>query len=286
MRHRWMPPTVARSNGAQYRGKTDDRCSRPKHSDFAGGKPNSTITGTVSQRVLAIRNAGEIRPRGEDCPARQAMLPDARQRPMSATARPGRSTATQTRSRATVQRIIDSTIALTIEKGAETVTMTEIAQRADIVIGAVYRYFEDKSAINRAILQQHNSYMEERIQRHLANIADADAFIHAMLSIYQMYDELRSREPMFGSLWSIVQGDSNLQALEAQATLTNAAHLLVEARKHFPSADDDALMASCVFALQLSATASHLNRTMPKALAQQMSRTHQQAIANALNRLR
>jgi len=141
-------------------------------------------------------------------------------------------------------------------------------------------------AINRAILLQHNSYMEERIKRHLVNIADADAFIHAMLAIYQMYDESRSRDPMFGSLWSIVQGDTSLQTIETQATLKNASHLLAEAKKHFPGANDDELMASCVFALQLSATASHLNRTMPKALARQMSQTHEQAITNALNALR
>jgi AcrR family transcriptional regulator len=214
------------------------------------------------------------------------MLPEVRQSHMSTTARPNRSRAAQTRSKATVQRIIDSTIALTMEKGTEPVTMTEIAQRADIVIGAVYRYFEDKSAINRAILLQHNSYMEERIKRHLVNITDADAFIHAMLAIYQMYDESRSRDPMFGSLWSIVQGDTSLQTIETQATLKNASHLLAEAKKHFPGANDDELMASCVFALQLSATASHLNRTMPKALARQMSQTHEQAITNALNALR
>ena len=41
---------------------------------------------------------------------------------------PGRRRATQARSKATVQRILDSAIALMIEKGAESVTMTEIAQ--------------------------------------------------------------------------------------------------------------------------------------------------------------
>ncbi|MFZ8255370.1 TetR family transcriptional regulator, partial [Staphylococcus aureus] len=52
-------------------------------------------------------------------------------------AQPARRQATQARGLRTVARILDSAAALIAEKGAERVTMSEIAQRAGLVIGTL-----------------------------------------------------------------------------------------------------------------------------------------------------
>src|ERR1700731_2604101 len=92
----------------------------------------------------------------------------------------GRRRATQARSKATVKRILDSASALIVEKGPDGVTMTEIARRANVVIGSLYQYFADRSAINRALLLRHHEDVRRMLQGYLSDIETFNDFIAAI----------------------------------------------------------------------------------------------------------
>jgi AcrR family transcriptional regulator len=78
---------------------------------------------------------------------------------MSASADSGRSSSPRVAGRGRAlqqrQRILDAAEKCFIESGFHAATMVHIAATADISPGLIYRYFESKSAIVRAIIERH-----------------------------------------------------------------------------------------------------------------------------------
>ena len=196
-----------------------------------------------------------------------------------------RRSARQERSRQTVQRILDAAAALTAEKGADAVTMSAIAKRADVVIGALYRYFADKRAINRAILLAHYEQVDAMLRERTWSALTAEGLIETMQSLYQLYFELHQHDPLYRSIWSLVQTDAELQALDVEDTLKNARFLYSVARPLFPNAENDELMAALVFLLHFAASSSRLAVALPPKLSKQIRPIFQQTIADTLRAL-
>jgi AcrR family transcriptional regulator len=53
-------------------------------------------------------------------------------------------------------QLIDTTLALFAEKGVESTTIKDIAERAGVAQGLVYHYFDSKDALFYAIIERHN----------------------------------------------------------------------------------------------------------------------------------
>ena len=195
--------------------------------------------------------------------------------------KPARQDAQQTRSKELVQRIIESAMALTAEKG-DAVTMSEIAKRSGVVIGALYRYFADKKAINKAMLLQHYAQVDGMLKERIWSVASPNEFIATMQTVYELYFEMHQRDPLFRNIWSLVQTDAELQALDVQDTLKNAEMLFAVAEPLFPGARRDELMAVCVFLLHFAASSSRLALQLPRKLGEQIRPVFQDVIADAL----
>lgn len=195
--------------------------------------------------------------------------------------KPVRQDAQQTRSKELVQRIIESAMTLTAEKG-DAVTMSEIAKRSGVVIGALYRYFADKKAINKAMLLQHYAQVNAMLKERIWSVASPNEFIATMQTVYELYFEMHQRDPLFRNIWSLVQTDVELQALDVQDSLKNAEMLFAVAEPLFPGASRDELMAVCVFLLHFAASSSRLALQLPRNLGQQIRPVFQDVIAGAL----
>jgi AcrR family transcriptional regulator len=191
-----------------------------------------------------------------------------------------RRNARQERSKETVQRILDAAVELTAEKGADAVTMSEIAKRADVVIGALYRYFADKRAINRAVLLDHFERVDSMLRERTWSILSAESLVLTMQSVYELYFEMHQRDPLYRSIWSLVQTDAELQALDIEDTLKNAKFLYGIARPLFTKAGDDELMSASVFLLHFAASSSRLAVALPPKLGRHIRPIFQQLIAD------
>ena len=199
---------------------------------------------------------------------------------------PGRRRASQARSKATVQRILDAATALIIEKGGEAVTMTEIAQRADVVIGSLYQYFSDRSAIHSAILVKHQADVRGLLSVYLSDVTDIDQFIERLAFAAERYFDLHQSDPLFDSLWSIVQTDAALQVLDIEDSLENARTLSAIARPLLPGVDSDRLMATCALLLQLSVSTARFARAIPAPLARETLPAFQGMLRDAFEALK
>ncbi len=143
--------------------------------------------------------------------------------------------ASQTRSKATVERILDSAAALIVEKGADGVTMTEIARRSNVVIGSLYQYFADRSAINRALLMRHHEEVRRMLQGYLSDIETFNDFMAAIEAAAAKYYALHQSDPLFNGIWSAVQTDAELQRIDLADTLQNARQLHAISRPLLPA---------------------------------------------------
>ena len=195
---------------------------------------------------------------------------------------PGRRRAVQARSKATVQKILDSAIQLMIEKGAERVTMTEIAQRSDLVIGTLYQYFADKSAIHRAILLHHHADVRLMLHDFLAPVRSLEDLIAAGEAAFEQYFTLHQQDPLFNAIWSVVQTDAELQKLDVEDTLQNARFLQGVLLRLLPGMDPDRVLAACALMMQFATTAGRFARAVPGPLAAHVRPVFQQMLRDTM----
>jgi AcrR family transcriptional regulator len=175
-------------------------------------------------------------------------------------------------------------MALIAEKG-DAVTMSEIAKKSGVVIGALYRYFADRRAINRAILLKHFDQVEAMLREHMWSVTSAGELIETVQSVYKLYFNMHQRDPLYRNLWSMVQVDSELQALDVQDSLKNARILCEVAQPLLPSVDREELMAVSVFLLHFAASSSRLALMLPKRMGEQMAPVFQSVIASSFENL-
>jgi AcrR family transcriptional regulator len=60
----------------------------------------------------------------------------------------------QQRSRELVNRLVDATAAVIVERGLDGTTTNHIAERAGVSVGSLYQYFPDKEALLEALLER------------------------------------------------------------------------------------------------------------------------------------
>jgi AcrR family transcriptional regulator len=182
-------------------------------------------------------------------------------------AQPVRRRASQARSKTTVQRILNSATELIVEKGAKA-TMTDIAKHAGLVIGSLYQYFADKSAIHRAILMQHNAGVRMMLHSYASKAKNQQQFVEFIEEAFEQYFALHQQDPLFNGLWSIVQTDADLQRIDFEDSLQNGRYVQTICKPMLPNIDGDRLMTACALIAQLALATARFARELPPHLRQ------------------
>jgi len=107
----------------------------------------------------------------------------------------------QARSRALIQRVLDTAEQLLADEGVEALTTTRIAAEADVSVGSLYQYFPDKGAIVDALagryLDEFEGLMGELVEQAIAH-GWHDELVDRLIDAYA--DRYR-REPGYRALW-------------------------------------------------------------------------------------
>lgn len=72
--------------------------------------------------------------------------------------------------KARTRQVLDAALVLFLERGVESVTIDEIVDKAGIAKGSFYRYFEDKSALVKALFDPMKERMDEAFAKGEAEI--------------------------------------------------------------------------------------------------------------------
>lgn len=79
----------------------------------------------------------------------------------------------QSRSRVTVEAILEATTHILVEEGYDKANTNRIAERARISIGSLYQYFPNKEALMTALMEQHAQEMAELVGTKLDRLFDS-----------------------------------------------------------------------------------------------------------------
>ena len=129
---------------------------------------------------------------------------------------PIRRNPTQQRSRERQERILAVATQLIASKGSDQLKMSEIAERCEISIGSLYQYFPDKSSVIQTLAERYNAESRRCIEEALAAVEDAPGLNAAFCALLDEYYEIVLASPAMRDIWSGMQADKQLMALELQ----------------------------------------------------------------------
>ncbi|WP_181043802.1 TetR/AcrR family transcriptional regulator [Actinokineospora auranticolor] len=95
-----------------------------------------------------------------------------------------RRTPTQYRASRQIERILDAAARVVAEKGHTGTTTADIAKAATVSIGSVYRYFPDKVAVMRAVLDRNTRRFGERVAEESPDAAPWQAVVAHAHAVY------------------------------------------------------------------------------------------------------
>lgn len=164
--------------------------------------------------------------------------------------------------------------------------MTEIARHAGLVIGSLYQYFADKSAIHRAILMQHNAGVRTMLHSYAAKAKNHPHFVEFFEKAFDQYFALHQQDPLFNAIWSIVQTDADLQRIDFEESLQIGRYLQGVCKPVLPNIDGDRLMTTCALMAQLALATARFARELPPHLRQHARQMFRGVIRDAFAALK
>lgn len=115
--------------------------------------------------------------------------------PPSNPAKPRKSPA-QSRSRATVEAILDATAHILLNDGLAATSTNRVAEKAGVSIGSLYQYFPNKNALIGALRRRHAEAMRATVLQLAGPAASAPlpeavrSFIHAVMQAHRIDPQL------------------------------------------------------------------------------------------------
>ena len=83
-----------------------------------------------------------------------------------------RKEASQERSRATVEALVDATARILVREGFDKASTNRIAEVAGVSVGSLYQYFPSKEALVAAVIERHQQEIMQVVRAELAEIAN------------------------------------------------------------------------------------------------------------------
>jgi AcrR family transcriptional regulator len=83
-----------------------------------------------------------------------------------------RKVASQGRSRATVEALVEATARILVKDGFDRASTNRIAQVAGVSVGSLYQYFPSKEALVAAVIERHQQQITEMVRSELAGVLD------------------------------------------------------------------------------------------------------------------
>ena len=84
-----------------------------------------------------------------------------------------RKDASQERSRATVDALVEATARILVREGFDKASTNRIAEVAGVSVGSLYQYFPGKEALVAAVIERHQEEIARTVRRELAEVMDA-----------------------------------------------------------------------------------------------------------------
>jgi AcrR family transcriptional regulator len=130
---------------------------------------------------------------------------------------------TQARSRARVQRLLDTAEELLAAEGAESLTTTRVAEEAGVSVGSLYQYLPDKGAIVEALARRYLAEFEALMGELERDIRlDPGAWKDPVGRLIDAFSERYRERPGYRALWFGRELSDELRAADRENKLALA----------------------------------------------------------------
>jgi AcrR family transcriptional regulator len=171
----------------------------------------------------------------------------------------------QQRSRERLEKILSAARSLIAERGSDQMKMSDIASLAGISIGSLYQYFPDKRAIIKSLAERYNAENRRCIEEALEGVEDQKSLLVAFADLFDQYYDLFLAEPVMRDIWSGMQADKALMALELKESRHCGALLADAMRRAHPKANARRVRATAFLIWQLGEATMRLAVTVDRA---------------------
>lgn len=120
----------------------------------------------------------------------------------------------QERSKARVERILEVAGELIVRGGSDQLRMSEVAASAGISIGSLYQYFPEKAALIRMLAERINLQSRDCIREGLKDVIDLASLESSFAALVDTYYAIVREQPVMRDIWSGMQADRQLLALQ------------------------------------------------------------------------
>lgn len=83
-----------------------------------------------------------------------------------------RKAASQERSRATIEAMVEATARILVKEGFDKASTNRIAEAAGVSVGSLYQYFPGKEALVAAVIERHQQKIMQTVRGELAGVMD------------------------------------------------------------------------------------------------------------------
>ncbi|WP_370249771.1 TetR/AcrR family transcriptional regulator [Nocardioides sp.] len=162
-----------------------------------------------------------------------------------------RRTPRQDRARERVERILDAAMGLLREHGLTGFTMSAVAERSEMSLGSLYRYFADREALIGALAERYFEVLHEQLAAGLTGLRTREQARDALREVLTGYYAAFRDDAALAALWTGSLTDQRLLALNAADSHRNGA-LLADRLGPFSTLDDATLLRRCTLASHLT----------------------------------
>ncbi|MDJ0839355.1 MAG: TetR/AcrR family transcriptional regulator [Acidobacteriota bacterium] len=134
---------------------------------------------------------------------------------------------------------MDVSAKLVAEVGVDGVKTSEIARRAGITLASLYRYFPNKTAIFKRLVER----MFEKLRPNLDNFLKEFDLDNGLDQLVDTYAGFYRSEPGYAQLWSGIQAIPELAELDMDDLHENARLIADGAQRMLPHIDRETLHA-------------------------------------------
>ena len=190
----------------------------------------------------------------------------------------------QTRSRERYERMLQAAATIIGETGSDAMRMSEVAERAGVPIGSLYQFFPDKAAIIATLAERCNEESRKCIGEGLAGISDRDSLAQAFSGLLDVYYGLFLDQPAMRDVWSAMQADKALRAVQLEESRKNAEVLADVLERMIPGGDPAVLSTRALVVMHLGEEAMRLAVSVERAEGDRILQTYKMMAIHELVR--
>lgn len=172
----------------------------------------------------------------------------------------------QARSRERVESILRHAASIFHEVGVDATSMSAIARQSDMSLASLYRYFPNKTAIVKAIAEDHVSRMESALRHRLETLDLMEAVDVLVDQFYEFY----RTEPAYSAIWSGVESMPELRELDIRELYSHARDMDARLKRECPHVPDERRWTACLMLPRSVGTVLRLAATLPEQQARLM----------------